>query len=46
MVCLKLGIYTKQNFSSACQKSAVETKLLQVDLHNTDTASNQQAREL
>lgn len=44
---LKLGTYTNQNLTSACQKSAVEAELLeQRDLDNTDTTSNWQAMEL
>lgn len=43
---LKLGTYTNQNLTSACQKSAVESKLLeQRDLDNIDT-TNWQAMEL
>ena len=44
---LKLGTYTNQNLTSACQKSAVEAELLeQRDLDNTDTTPNWQAMEL
>lgn len=40
---LKLGTYVNQNFTSACQKSAVEAKL---DLDHIDTTSDWQAMEL
>lgn len=44
---LKLGTYINQNLTSACQKSAVEAKLLeQRDFDNIDTTSNWQAMEL
>ena len=44
---LKLGTYTNQNLTSACQKSAVEAELLEPrDIDNTDTTSNWQAMEL